>query len=777
MDAKAVVQSWHEPLGEREQQILGLISDGLSNREIAQKLSLSLDTIKWYNKQLFSKLGVSSRTQAAATARQYGLLDMPAPSRAENKARSLHNLPHIPTSFIGRESELAEIKRLLQASHLVVLTGAGGSGKTRLALQAAYELVDYYPDGVWLVELAPLSDPSLVPNAIADVLRVNQSGEAPLTANIQHFLRSRRMLLVLDNFEHLPEASSIVGELIASAPQISILVTSRERLHVYGEQEYLVQPLDLPDLEGDVPLDLFLGIESVSLFVERARAVKQELVLQPEDTAAVARMCVHLDGLPLALELAASCVKILPLAALAERLDGRLSMLTGGPRDLPARQRTLRNTIDWSYNLLDEAERILFSRLSVFRGGGSLDAVEGVCADGLPGDLIAVLSSLVDKSLVRTREGADGELRFEMLETIREYALERLVASGEMDSFNRKHADYFAGLSKRAAREIRYARQRYWFARLRSEYDNLRTALAWSLDGPEVEPGLRITAALSDYWYYVGHHIESRYWTDLALENLQGAPPVLQAGVLLCIGHLHMVKSNPRQGKTFLLQAIDLYTKLGDERNVAWAWMYLSALNLSQPDKYREGVALCQKCLETFQCIGDLSGQAQALNILGEFTRLLGELEESRNYYEQCLQVVEQTGEQLREGMLYANLGFLAYRRGDYRDALQLTREYLRIVEAFRNDYGILTGIASISGPLAALGRPERAARLIAGAEKQLEVIGAIHQPSDMPEIEAYHRVILDQIGDDAFQAAWEAGSHLTIPELVDLAFEDVPED
>ncbi len=668
----STVQSWHEPLNERESQILSLISDGYTNREIARKLSLSLDTIKWYNKQLFSKLGVSSRTQATAMAREYGLLDaQPFPPVGE-QALPKHNLPHIPTSFIGRQHEIAEIKRLLQTSDLVVLTGAGGSGKTRLALQVATEIVGNFPDGAWFVDLSPLSDPELVPNALATTLGVSQQGESALMEKIKHFLQPKRLLLVLDNFEHLLVASPLVGELITSVPHISILATSREKLNVYGEQEYPVQPLALPNLEHVTSQEQLMQFESISLFVDRARAVKQDFRLHSDEIPALARVVVHLDGLPLALELAASRIKMFSLATLDERLSNRLSLLTGGARDLPERQRTLRDTIDWSYNLLESGERLLFARLAVFRGGGTLEAVERICGQELPPDLLPVLSSLVDKSLVRAREGLDGEMRFGMLETIREYALERMNAEGDFNDLNFLHAGYYASLAEAAAGEIRSRNQRYWFLRVHSEYDNLRTALTWSLNSLEIEPGLRITAALRDYWYYTGIHSEYKYWTDLALERIPDVPPALQAGVMVSASMLGILKRDQSRGKDLLHQAISLYSQLGDERNLAWSEMFLSIQLSNQPTDHQQGISLCQKSLATFRRIGDLPGQAQALNILGEYSRIRLELDAAKHYYEQCLELVAQTGERLREGMLKHNLGFIAYRQDDYPKAWQL---------------------------------------------------------------------------------------------------------
>jgi predicted ATPase/DNA-binding CsgD family transcriptional regulator len=768
----SAAQSWYEPLNQRESQILSLISEGYSNREIAHQLSLSLDTIKWYNKQLYSKLGVSSRTQASAAAREHRLLVAQSPAPVEEKALPEHNLPQIPTSFIGRQHEIAEIKQLLQKFRLVVLTGAGGSGKTRLALQVAAQLAGNFPDGAWLVELAPLSEPEMVPNAIADTLGVSQRGETALLEKIVHFLRPRRLLLVLDNFEHLLPAAQLVGALIASAPQIKIMATSRERLNVYGEQEYPVQPLGFPDMEQTISAEQLRQYESASLFLDRAKAVKQDFLLHPGETTALARICVHLDGLPLALELAASRVKLFSLTALEARLSNRLSLLTGGARNLPERQRTLRDTIDWSYNLLKGGERRLFARLAVFRGGATLEAVERICGQNLPPDLLPTLSSLVDKSLVQAHEGIDGEMRFGMLETIREYALERLASESDSPGINNLHGAYFASLAETAAAEIRGRNQKYWFARLHSEYDNLRTALTWSLNSDEIDSGLRLAAALRDYWYYTGASTEHQFWTDLALKRMQDAPPALQAGVLVSASLLGVMRKDGGKGEGLLQRAVDLYLQQGDVGNATWAKMFLSAQPRTEEPGYDQRVSLCQESLEVFRRTGDLAGQAQTLNILGEYARVNLDLEAAEDYYQQCLEIVAQTGERMREGILYVNLGFIAYHQGRYRKALQLMRDFLRIMEDFKIDYGLMTAIASMSGPLAALGQPERAARLLAAAEAQLEAKGSSHQSTDTPEIEVYRRAILEQLGEAPFRAAWEEGSHMTLQQMLDLAKE-----
>lgn len=764
--------SWYEPLNARERQILLLISEGYSNREIAQKLSLSLDTIKWYNKQVYEKLGVGNRTQAAAAARVLGLLEPQQSLATDDQKTVQHNLPNIPTSFIGRQQVIAVIKRLLQLSRLVVLTGAGGSGKTRLALRVALELTGNFPDGVWLVELALLSDPGMVPNAIADALGVSQRGETSMLAKIQHFLQSKRLLLLLDNFEHLMPAASLVGELIAAAPQVKILATSRERLNVYGEQEYPLRPLDLPDLTQAPSFERVMQNESISLFVDRARAIKQDFVLRPDEIQILARICTQLDGLPLALELAASRIKMFSLSALEARLGDRLNLLTGGARNLPERQRTLRAAIDWSFNLLEYGERQLFARLSVFRGGGNLEAVGYICGQGLPPDLLPMLASLVDKSLLRTYQ-KDGEICFGMLETIREYGLERLASQGETASLSRLHAEYYASLAETAAAELRGHNQRYWFARLRSEYDNLRAALAWSLGSNENQPGLRLAAALRDYWYYTGTSTEHQYWTDLALDRMQNAALGLRAAVMVSASLLGVMRNDGGKGVGLLHRAVSIYSQLGEESSAAWAKMFLSAQPGSQAPDYLRAASICQESLEIFRRTGDLAGQAQALNILGEYARVRLDLETARDYYQQCLKIVDQTGERMRKGMLYVNLGFIAYRDGKYNEALKLMRNFLDIMEEYNIDYGLMTGIASLSGPLAALGQPQRAAQLLAAAETRLAAMESGHQSSDTPEIEEYRRAIRGMLGEAAFQTAWHAGSRMTLQQMLALAKEE----
>ena len=429
-----------------------------------------------------------------------------------------------PTRLVGREAELARAAALLRpdGARVVTLTGPPGVGKTRLAVELARRLGAAYPDGVCLVALAPLSDPALVLPAVAAALGVPDGGAIPLPDAVAGRLAGKRPLLVLDNCEHLPEAAPAVADLVGRCPGLTVLATSRAPLRLRGEQEFSVPPLALPDATPG-PGAARAAVEacpSVALFLERARDARPDLELGDADLAAVAALCRRLDGLPLALELAAARVKVLPPRALLARMEAALPLLTGGPRDLPARQRTLRDALAWSYDLLAEEERAVFRRLGVFAGGFDLDAVAALCP--APGTL-DVLARLVDHSLVRVGGAADGEPRFVLLETVREYALDRLAERGEADAVRRAHARHFAALAEAAAAALHGPRQAPWLDRLEREHANFRAALRWALDGGEAGLGLRLGAALWWFWFVRGRWSEGLAWLEALLALPAGA--------------------------------------------------------------------------------------------------------------------------------------------------------------------------------------------------------------------------------------------------------------
>src|SRR5215204_2923767 len=421
-----------------------------------------------------------------------------------------NNLPAQPTVLVGRERELEEVLALLRSPNdvrLLTLTGPGGTGKTRLGLQAAAELTDEFEDGVFFVALAPIAAPALVAPTIARTLGLTESGNQPPEELLKGYLRDRQTLLVLDNFEQVLESASLLDEVLSAAPDLKILITSRTPLRLYGEHEFPVPPLPLPDPGSLPPVEHLTRYGAIRLFVERAQAVKPDFSLTEENAWAVVEICARLDGLPLAIELAAARIKLLPPQALLARLGNRLKVLTSGARNLPERQRTLRSAIEWSYGLLDESEKILFGRLGVFSSGAALEAIEAVCdARGdLPVDVFEGVSSLLDKSLLQQRDGSDGEAHFVMLETIHEFALEKLEESSNAEAIRRGHAEYFLALAEEAEPGLWGPEDATWLDRLEQEHDNMRAALSWAIKYEEAELALRLGGALRWFWYMEGY--------------------------------------------------------------------------------------------------------------------------------------------------------------------------------------------------------------------------------------------------------------------------------
>jgi predicted ATPase/class 3 adenylate cyclase len=435
-------------------------------------------------------------------------------------------LPAQPTTFIGRERELAEARVLLEGTRTLTLTGPGGTGKTRLALKVAAESSEAYRDGVVFVALAALEDPSLVASTVAAAMGVQEEAGRPILTSLTERLAGMEVLLVLDNYERLLAAAPLVGELVAAGPGVRVLVTSRAPLRVAGEREYEVRPLALPDASGAATPEELAESEAVALFVERARAIEPGFVLGPENAASVAAICAALDGLPLAIELAAARVRLLSPQAILERLGTSLPLLTGGPRDRPERQRTLRGAIQWSHDLLDPDGQTMFRRLAAFAGGWTFEAAEAVCspAGAAALDTLETLDALVQHSLARRDDGAP-EPRFRMLQTIREFGLERLAESGEEPEIHERHAQFFLTLAEEAAGELTGPGKAVWLDRLARDHDNLRAALRWSVDADRAETGLLIAAAIWRFWQLRDHLAEGEAW----LTELLAAPSAAAA--------------------------------------------------------------------------------------------------------------------------------------------------------------------------------------------------------------------------------------------------------
>jgi predicted ATPase/DNA-binding SARP family transcriptional activator/Tfp pilus assembly protein PilF len=598
--------------------------------------------------------------------------------------RPRHNLPLHLSSFIGRETELAELRRLLAGARLVTLTGAGGCGKSRLALQAAAGLVDDFADGVWLVELAPLADPALVPQAVAEALDLQTTNDRPARDHLLAYLRPRQMLLILDNCEHLIEdAAGLAETLLGYCPHLRILATSREALDVPGETAWLVPSLALPE-SGEPPVLADLAqVEAIRLFVERAAAVLSTFSLTEGNAAAVVHLCQRLDGIPLAIELAAARVKLLRVEQIAARLDDRFGLLTGGSRTALPRHRTLAALIDWSYELLSPAEQRLLRRLSVFPGSFTYDAVEAVCADGEGGNTLELLAQLVNKSLVGAGREPGQEARYHLLETIRQYAWEKLASGGEALAARDAHLAHFLELAETAASLLLTGAQLLWLDRLDAEHDNLLAALAWSLRYDNADPasGLRLATALAEYWVIRSRPVEARYWLDLARARSDGADPAVRARLLIATGRFWADQAQPNPAP-LLHEALFVCRRLDDKAGAGWAlcWLGWSYHNFRDPQ--RAAATFWTECLALALEIGDKPLQAWATGSLGLQAVFRGDFVEAEQYGAACLAAAREAGDrQATTGALFG-LGICARRQRDYdraqryyQEALVLARE------------------------------------------------------------------------------------------------------
>ena len=761
-------------LSKRAFDVLHLLAHGLSDKEIADRLSMTVNTVKWYNREIYDIFGVGSRTQAIAYANKHHLLsdiNNVRPSLSDIHPVPRNPLPKPPTQFVGRKKDLENIKHLLANSRLLTLSGPPGTGKTRLALQAASEVSKDMRNGICFVPLAPLSEPSLVTHAIANAVGVDGQYDQFLLDRLKRHLRDRRMLLVLDNFEHLLPAALQVSELLTAAPEIKVLATSRERLHLYGEQEYTVSPLGLPDL-AHPDVEVFAACESIALFIQQAQAVRSDFALTKANALDIANICIRLEGLPLAIELAAAHITLLTPRTLLNRLTSRMNMLIGGARDLPARQRTLLDTLDWSYNLLNDSEKTLFARLAVFRDWQSLTAIEAICANDLPIDLADGLASLVDKSLIQQNESAAGELGIMMLETIREYARRRLEESDEAQVIHQQHAEYCVKLAERAEQELAHADFSYWMGRLENEDSNFQVALEWSLDGGDVELGLRLVASLRDYWVICGRLLQGQEWTQRALAMSGAVAPGLKARVLMTSGAFLYSSLQQATQKQVLGEAVAIARATNDRLNLAWALAWLGTAFIGEASKYEEAMDIAEQSLLLFQELGNKPGITHTLNLMGELARTAGNDEGAQAAYEKCLEVVREIGEIRREVMLLANLGVIAKHQGDLNRAEQLFKQALmkQIDLGGYAKIGSVGDIVFVAGVIGARGDLERAARLFGAADALFESFEMGLEPGDLPEYERDLAFVRSQLGEDQFQLCLREGRELSLDQAIEVA-------
>jgi predicted ATPase len=624
-------------------------------------------------------------------------------------------LPASRTGFIGRESEVERVSRFfsVEGVRLVTLVGPPGIGKTRLALQVASLLSNQFNSGVLFVPLSLVTNPDLVLPAIAQALGLKEVAGQPLRTTLRDFLRQREMMLLLDNFEHVTAAAPLIGDLLTECPFLRILVTSRTVLHVYGEQEFQVPALTLPDTaeyrlpagsESPSPsvfdMRYFEQYEAIQLFIQRAQAVNAQFSLTPENASVIAQICLQLDGLPLAIELAAARCKLLQPQAILSRLDSKLRLLTAASLDLSPRQQTLRGAIDWSYDILPESEKIAFRRLSVFAGGATLDAIEAVCRrPGEPDiDILETMTSLVDKSMLRIEVHPDAESRFWMLLTLREYASERLDESGEQDDILRAHALYYLALAEAAEPNLPGPQRDLWLRRLDPELNNMRAALDWLLtetgDRSDVASAesktddtnlaLRVAGALHWFWYFSGLHTEGRDWLDRALAAASPDRNSARARALNAAGRLALIQDDYTRTLAMLAEAVEIWQQQEDtRRDLAYALTNLGIAGVKRKRDPSGGeYSLIQQGVTLFEEVGDKWGLAFALDFLADATLLLGgDQSEAARHKQQSLLLYRELGDTWGIASQLSELGYLAVREGRYDAARAMLEEAVPLMK------------------------------------------------------------------------------------------------
>jgi predicted ATPase/class 3 adenylate cyclase len=727
------------------------------------------------------------------------------------------NLPQQVTSFIGREREMEEVKELLGTTRLLTITGTGGTGKTRLAFRVAGDLVPEYPDGVWSVELAPLADPGLVPAAVALAVGVREERDRPLTETLVSVLKPKRLLLVLDNCEHLLAAcAGLADTLLRSCPAVRMLATSREGLNVPGETSYRLRTLSAPD-PRQLPStpDGLIQYEAVRLFAARASAVVPTFTVSGENAPSIAQICCRLDGIPLALELAAARVKALSPEKINERLDDRFRLLTGGARTALPRQQTLRALIDWSYDLLSPAERALLRRLSVFAGSWTLEAAEAVCSDfgfrildfGLGDDPSAIqnpkseiqntdvldlLTALIEKSLV-VYEGEKGE-RYRLLETVRQYARDRVVESGEEGLLQRRHLEFFVGFAERAEPELIRADQTEWLDRLEEEHDNLRAALACCLgqlpvtsgqlsvrsntedrqlttDNCQLATGLRLAGTLWWFWLVRSYFTEGREWLERAAARGAAAPASARATVLHGAAYLARVQGQLDHAKALAGQALKLWQELGDKQGIAWA-LYTLGFVAHAEDNDEQAKQWSEESLALWRELGDRRGIAFALEQLGVMAVGRGDYERGKALATESLALYREVEDKRSIALSQWLLAWTAMTQKEYRSARAYFDQILPLLRELkdkRNAAWVLAWHGRVAGHL---GDHTRAARLLGAAAVLCEAHSVSWLGGERGEIERSRAAARAALGEAAFTAAWAEGRAMSLEEASSVALE-----
>jgi predicted ATPase/class 3 adenylate cyclase len=683
-----------------------------------------------------------------------------------------HNLPIQLTSFVGRVREIAEVKRLLGSARLVTLTGSGGAGKTRLVLQVAADVVEGYPDGVWLAEFAPIADLALVPKTVASALNVPEQPGRDIAETLVNALRPKALLIVLDNCEHLLAAcADLAAALLHVCPRVRILATSREELGVPGETLWRIPSLSLPDVRRLPPSQDLVLYEAVRLFVDRAMATAPAFTVTSENAYAVAQVCQRLDGIPLAIELAAARVKALAVEQIAIRLDDRFRLLTGGSRMVLPRHQTLRATIDWSYNLLSEPERVLLRRLAIFAGGWTLEAAEAICVGGgVEADqVLDLLTALIDKSLVLV-ETHHGEARYRLLETLRQYAWNQLVGGGEATEVQRRHRAWYLDLAERADAGMHGPEETMWLNRLEGEHDNLRAALGWSTTAEgDAETRLRLAAAL--HWFCDGHTHwgEGRKWLETALVGSRDIKSTARVKALWEGGRLAWMQGDNARALALCDESLALGRELGDQTGIARALTWRGLVALRQGD-FDAATALFEEGLELARKLEDKWLMGTVLAQMGATARVRGEYAKAVALCEESLAIYRNQNAERWIAYSLRLTGHAVRLLGDLERAAGLYRESLALFDKTEDKWIATECVEGLALIATAQRNSERAARLFGAADAARETFGITMPRPAAGDQDHFWPAIPERPERTAFAAAWAEGRAMTLEQAIEYA-------
>ncbi len=696
----------------------------------------------------------------------------------DTRLRPRHNLTVQPTPVLGREHEIALARQHLLVDdppvRLLTLTGPGGTGKTRLALEIARTVLDDFEDGVFVVDLASIHDARFVPSAIAHTLRWQPSGDQAPFDWLLNFLEHQQVLLVLDNFEHVVDAAAQLPHLLSACSRLQMLVTSRARLRLRWEQVLPVPPLEVPDLASLPTLDELAAVPSVSLFVERARAIEPDFEIKDVNAHAIAELCVRLDGLPLALELAAARIDVLTPQGILARLGQPLDLLVTDTGDVTPRHLTMRRAVGWSYDLLSADEQRLFRRMAVFAAGCLPDAAAAVCVDPADGDtptglgILAGLSALASRSLLRREARPDGELRFGMLETIRAFALEQLEACGDLEAAGRRFRDFFAALAEQAEPNLVGPEQAVWLDGLEREHDNLRAALRWCIDRDDAESGLRLAGSLWRFWFTRRHLVEGSRWLDecLALPGAVRAKPETRARALNAAGNLAHALGDLTRAAMLHHEALAVRQALGDMRGIAVSLNSLANVAVDRGD-YAAAQALHQDSLALRRELGDRRGIAVALNNLSVIARDQGDWQRAASLSRESADVFEELGDKQGVALALVTLGAAQHHLGFHSEAIALHQQSLALFSELENRRDIAECLEVLAMLARAQEQPLQAARLFGAAETALEDVGSSMRPAQNPRYRASVAELREKLGDDEFLRAWTDGRAMRLEDAM----------